>query len=89
MLADGALRARIGDAYDVLTANIVADVLIAMAPLFYEKLRTGGALLASGIIDTREDEVRAALEAAGFASADIRRDGGWSALLLKKQGAQE
>ncbi|MEA5050701.1 MAG: 50S ribosomal protein L11 methyltransferase [Oscillospiraceae bacterium] len=84
--ADAGLRAQIGGGYDILTANIVADVLIAMAPLFREALRAGGALLASGVIDTREDEVRAALEAAGFAAADIRRDGGWSALLLHKQG---
>ncbi|MEA4911919.1 MAG: 50S ribosomal protein L11 methyltransferase [Oscillospiraceae bacterium] len=85
VLADGQLCARVGDGYDVLTANIVADVLIAMAPLFFKKLKAGGALLASGIIDAREDEVRAALESAGFGTADVRRDGGWSALLLRRK----
>ncbi len=86
VLRDGALRARLGGDYDVVTANIVADVIIAMAPLFCELLRAGGALIASGVIDAREAEVEAALKAAGFKINEIRRDGGWSAFCCAKSG---
>ncbi len=52
--------------YDFIAANIVADVIIAMRPLFHRCLRPGGTLITSGIIGPRAAEVAEQLEEAGF-----------------------
>ena len=54
-------------AYDLIVANIIANVIIALAAPFAAALRPGGVLLAAGIIRDREDDVRAALGTAGLA----------------------
>jgi ribosomal protein L11 methyltransferase len=54
-------------AYDLIVANIIANVIIALAAPFAAVLRPGGMLLASGIIRDRADDVRAALGTAGLA----------------------
>ena len=59
--------------FDLVAANLVASVLIVMAPALHEELRPGGRLLASGIFVDREGSVRSALAAAGFSI--VRRDG--------------
>ena len=63
--------------YDVVLANIVADVLIAMAPLFASILKKGGTLLCSGIIGPRAEEVRGALEGAGLRVLERREKNDW------------
>ncbi|MBQ4381486.1 MAG: 50S ribosomal protein L11 methyltransferase [Oscillospiraceae bacterium] len=66
--AEGDLTRRLrGRQFEIVTANIVADVIKAIAPKAREYLAPGGVFITSGIIDGREDEVRSALEAAGFA----------------------
>lgn len=64
--ANPMLRKDLGTGYDLVVANIVADVLIAMAPLFRGFLRQGGTLLVSGIIGPRAEEVKNAIVAQGF-----------------------
>ena len=66
ILADAGLRRRLGTGYDIVLANIVADVIIPLAALAPAFLAPGGTFVCSGIIDGREDEVRAAIERAGF-----------------------
>ena len=66
VLADKRLRAKIGTGYDIVLANIVADVIIPLAPIARGFVRGGGAFVASGIIEGRQDEVAAAIESAGF-----------------------
>lgn len=66
VLRNESLAAELGTGYDIICANIVADVIIGMAPLFAERLRPGGTLITSGIIAPRADEVAAALQEAGF-----------------------
>ena len=61
-----ALRQELGGPYDVVVANIVADVIIPLAAHAPAFLAPGGTFICSGIIDGREDEVRAAIERAGF-----------------------
>ena len=56
-LRDPALAREIGGGYDIICANIVADIIIGMAPMFYEKLVPGGTLIASGILAERAEEV--------------------------------
>lgn len=82
VLSDPALELELGDGYDVIVANIVADVLKAMAPLFWRKLRPGGTLIVSGIIGERGDEVCRALEEAGFACQRRQEQQDWVALTL-------
>ncbi|MDR0821991.1 MAG: 50S ribosomal protein L11 methyltransferase [Oscillospiraceae bacterium] len=71
------LRLQIGTGYDIITANIVADVIIAMAPLFRGFLAEHGVLIVSGIIEERADEVAAALAANGFETSDRFTCNGW------------
>ncbi len=85
VLADAALRESVGGGFDVIAANIVADVLCAMAQYFYAALRDGGTLIASGIIDFRADDVRARLSESGFAISFAETDDEWLALSCVKQ----
>lgn len=84
LLSDGALRAELAQKgpYDVILANIVADVLIAMAPYLADYLAGDGRLILSGIISEREAEVRAAYSHMTVERAESR--GGWSMICLKK-----
>lgn len=63
--------------YDVICANIVANAIKALAPSAAPLLKEGGTFLASGVIDEREGEVAAALEAAGFTLTETKRKNGW------------
>ena len=84
VIGDAAFRRGLGAGYDLITANIVADVLIAMSPLFPEFLRPGGELIASGIIEGRYGEVEEALRAQGFQLAGKLELGDWVALVCRK-----
>ena len=66
--------------FDVVAANLVASVLIAIAPELRGELRPRGRLLASGIFVDREDDVRSALGAAGFSIVRRDAEGDWVAL---------
>ena len=81
IIDDETLRAEIGTGYDIITANIVADVIIGMSPLFSGFLKPGGTLIVSGIITERLDEVLAALKEAGIKVVKITEKEGWNAIL--------
>jgi ribosomal protein L11 methyltransferase len=66
--------------FDVVLANLIAGVLVPLAPALGEELRPGGALLASGIFIDREAEVRAAFEASGLGVRSRTVEGDWVAL---------
>ena len=66
--------------FDVVLANLIAGVLVPLAPLLRAELGSGGALLASGIFIDREAEVVAAFEAAGLAITARDAEGDWVAL---------
>lgn len=83
-IEDKEFSASLGADYDIICANIVADVLIAYRQLFVRCLRRGGMLLASGIIDTRADEVASALVGAGLRCERRLTDNGWVALVLSR-----
>ena len=78
ILSDEALRAEIGG-YDVVLANIVADVIIGLGPMVRSLLRENGVFLCSGIIDTRAEEVADKLRQAGLEILDTRSSEGWYA----------
>lgn len=83
VLEDETLCREIGDGYDLICANIVADVLIAMQQLFRQFLRSEGTLIVSGIIMERRDEVLDQLKKAGFALLEVREKEGWAAASLR------
>ena len=85
VLFDSALRAEIGGArYPLVLANIVADVIIPLSGAAGEWLTAGGVFLCSGIIDSRADEVAAALEKNGLGVFDRRERNGWVSLAARR-----
>lgn len=70
--------------YDIVLANIVANVIIAFAPVIPSLLKPGGLLIASGIIDDRLDEVISELEKHGLKILEIRSGEDWRAVLAVK-----
>ena len=84
VLSDGSLRRELEGSYDIVVANIVADVIIALAPLVPSMLRPGGTFLCSGIIDDRAEEVRSALEAAGWTVLETQSADGWFAYTCRR-----
>ena len=70
--------------YDVVLANIVADVIIPLAPVFPRFLRPGGTVICSGILDVREPEVRLALDAAGLSVSGRAQRDDWVCLTLRR-----
>lgn len=85
VLTDDALRAGLAaQQYEVITANIVASVIIALLPIVPPLLKEGGAFITSGIIRDRLDEVKEAILANGLTieSEDISEE--WCAILARK-----
>lgn len=80
ILTDEKLADEIDCKYDIITANIVADVLIAMKEFFVRYLKKGGTLIVSGIIEERMYEVIEALESVGFSSPEANVKEGWAAV---------
>jgi ribosomal protein L11 methyltransferase len=74
-------------AFDVVLANIQADVLSQLAPLMAEKLTTGGHAVLSGILCDQADDVVSVFTSAGLALRCRRDEGEWSGLLLEKPAA--
>lgn len=85
VLKDAALRDRLGAGYDIVLANIVADVIIPLAPLAWRFLAPGGVFICSGILDGRQDETAAALEAAGFRLLSHKTDADWHAFAAERK----
>lgn len=69
--------------YEVVAANIVADVIIGLAPKAREYMKEGGVFITSGIIEGRQDEVKEALEENGFEIVDIRNRKDWYSIICK------
>lgn len=80
IINDNSLVEKIGGRFDIIAANIVADVLIAMSPLFEKFLKKGSKLILSGIIIERADEVIEAVKSKGYTLVEIREKDGWAAV---------
>ena len=83
VIDDNELVEKIGVEYDVIAANIVADVLIAMSPLFEKFVKKGGTLILSGIISERCHEVINAVKAKGYTLVEQREENDWVAVSFK------
>ena len=86
VLTDGALRDAIAQtAYNVVVANIVADVIIDIAAFVPAWLAPGGVFIASGIIGARVDDVRAALLENNFAIDHVAEQDDWFCITVIKK----
>ncbi|MGN0651262.1 MAG: 50S ribosomal protein L11 methyltransferase, partial [Oscillospiraceae bacterium] len=83
IIEDEPLREKLGAGYDIVCANIVADVIIGMSGLFGGFMKPNAQLIVSGIIDERLDEVTAALGTAGFEMISSKNEEGWNCILLR------
>ncbi|MCR5416348.1 MAG: 50S ribosomal protein L11 methyltransferase [Pseudobutyrivibrio sp.] len=70
--------------YDVVVANILADIIIAMAPAIPPALKDGAYFISSGIIDFKENEVKEALEKVGLTIVEINHQGEWVNITARK-----
>lgn len=87
ILDDKSIEDKIGyEYYDIVMANILADVLLPLTPLVPAHLKKGGLYITSGIIDVKEEEVKAAIEATGeFEIVEITRQKDWSSITARKK----
>ena len=83
----GDLSDKASGVYDLITANIVAAAILSLAPHVPALLAPGAVFIASGIIDTRKEEVLAGLRAAGLEPFDVREKRGWVCIVCRKQEA--
>ena len=80
----GDLVDRVSGRFGLVSANIVADVILRLIPDLERFLEPGGVFVASGVIDAREREVAEALAAAGYLPLSRRESGGWVALAVRR-----
>jgi len=86
LIDDQELLRKVGEeSFDIVVANILADVIIPMAPVIPSCLKPGGIFITSGIIDFKEEEVKNAIEATGLEILEINRQGEWVNLTAVKK----
>lgn len=81
---DLAVQEQEAGGYEIVLANILADIIIPMAGALYGCLKQGGVLITSGIIDFKEQEVAKALTGAGFELLETNRQGEWVNLTARR-----
>ena len=84
LIDDKAFQEKIGTGYDLVVANILADIIIPMAPALYQCAKEQGVLITSGIIDFKENEVKEALEQVGFEILEVNHQGEWVNVTARK-----
>ena len=77
VIADNAMMERLSGEYDLVLANIVADVIIPLSPLVPRFLKADGLFICSGILEQRLDEVKAAIVKAGLEIVSVRMIEDW------------
>ena len=70
--------------YDIVVANILADVLVPLTPVILPHLKKGGIYITSGIIDDKEETVTAAVRAAGLEVLEVTYQGEWVSVTARK-----
>ncbi len=85
IITDKAVQDRVGyGRYDIVAANILADVLVPLTPVIQNQLKPGGIYITSGIIDNKEQTVREAVEAAGMKVIETTYQGEWVSITAQK-----
>ena len=86
IIDDKEIQDKVGyEKYDIVAANILADVLIPLTPVILSHLKSGGIYITSGIIDDKEEAVKEAVEAAGMEILEIGHQGEWVSLTARKK----
>ena len=80
----GDLSDKASGRYDIITANIVANAIISLAPAVPGLMAENATFIASGIIDSRKDEVITGLEKAGLSVVEVKEKRGWECIVCKK-----
>ena len=86
IIDDKAVQDQVGyEKYDIVTANILADVLIPLTPVIVHQMKPGAVYITSGILDIKEEEVRKAVEDAGLTVLEITHQGEWVSITAQKR----
>lgn len=85
LINDPEIQERVGyEKYDIVAANILADVLVELTPVIVSQLKTGGIYITSGIIDDKEQTVVEAVERAGLEVLEVTYQGEWVSVTARK-----
>lgn len=86
IIDDKAVQDQVGyEKYDIVTANILADVLIPLTPVIVHQMKPGAVYITSGILDIKEEEVRKSVEDAGLTVLEITHQGEWVSITAQKR----
>lgn len=86
IITDKEVQDQVGyECYDIVVANILAEVLVPLTPVVVHQLKKGGIYITSGIIDDKEETVAAAVRAAGLTVLDIQHQGEWVSVVARKE----
>ena len=72
--------------YDIVVANILADVLVALTPVITAQMKPGAVYITSGILDVKEEVVVEAVQKAGLSLVEVTRQGEWVSVTARKNG---
>ena len=87
IIDDKTIQDKVGyEKYDIVVANILADVLIPLTPVILHQMKKGGLYITSGIIDDKEESVVAAVKAAGLEVLEVTHQGEWVSVTARKIG---
>lgn len=85
IIDDRKVQDKVGyDCYDIVVANILADVLVPLTPVIVNQMKAGAVYITSGIIDDKEETVRKAVEAAGLKILEVTYQGEWVSITAQK-----
>ena len=85
IIDDKAVQDKVGyEKYDIVAANILADVLVPLTPVIVNQLKPGGIYITSGIIDDKEETVVNAVKAAGLEVLEVNYQGEWVSVTARK-----
>ena len=85
LISNAFLKVKAGTGHDIVVANILADVIIPLTSVIRPHLKKGGLYITSGILDTKEDEVRKALEENGFEILSVEHMKEWCCFIATVQ----
>ena len=85
IIDDKEVQDKVGyEKYDIVVANILADVLITLTPVILHQLKAGGIYITSGIIDVKEEVVVEAVKASGLEVLEVNHQGEWVSVTARK-----
>ena len=85
LIDDPQVQEKVGfEKYDIVAANILADVLIMLTPQVVRHMKSGGVYITSGILDVKEQAVAEAITAAGLHIIEVTRQGEWVCITAGK-----